>query len=92
MDTWTRCRISKKPWLPAESVPSAKQHCSTGRFHHALGNVKLDEGLPVQSEKYHKNALMQYQSSIGEYHHKTADVCHRVAQHCLWREDFRNAE
>lgn len=55
----------------------------TGRFLHALGNVYFDQGKREKSEQFHSRALAQYQSTIGNYHHRTADVCHKVAQHCL---------
>ena len=28
---------------------------------------------------------------MGNQHHRTADVCHKVAQHCLRRHDYQNA-
>ncbi|KAK8068768.1 hypothetical protein PG994_005384 [Apiospora phragmitis] len=55
----------------------------TGRFLHALGNVYFDQGRTEKSEHLHYKALAQYQSTIGNHHHRTADVCHKVAQHCL---------
>ncbi|KGO74051.1 Tetratricopeptide-like helical [Penicillium italicum] len=55
----------------------------TGRFLYALGNVRFSQGLLGQSEEFHRRALQQFQSTIGNHHHRTADVCHRMAQHCL---------
>lgn len=55
----------------------------TGRFYHTLGNVRQSQGRLDESEIWHKRALKQYQSTIGNMHHRTADVCHRVAEHCL---------
>ncbi|KAK8052676.1 hypothetical protein PG996_011977 [Apiospora saccharicola] len=60
-----------------------KHSFRTGRFLHALGNVYLDQGHVEKSEQFHWRALAQYQSTIGNHHHRTADVCHKVAQHCL---------
>ena len=59
----------------------------TGRVYHGLGNVlcsleKYDEG-----EQYHRKAVAQWQSTIGENHHKTADGYIRVARHCMRRMD-----
>ncbi|KAK8018781.1 tetratricopeptide repeat domain containing protein [Apiospora marii] len=59
------------------------QSFRTGRFLHALGNVYHDQGHADKSEVFHCRALAQYQSTIGNHHHRTADVCHKVAQHCL---------
>lgn len=73
----------------------------TGRFLHALGNVRYDqamlqpegddrERLLEESDNFHRRALTQYQSTIGT-HHRTADVCHRVAEHCLRKGDTDSA-
>ncbi|KAJ5160405.1 uncharacterized protein N7482_007409 [Penicillium canariense] len=59
-------------------------HCfRTGRFLHALGNVRFSQGRIKESEDFHRRALQQYQSTIRNRHHRTADVCHKMAQHCL---------
>ncbi|KAF5011182.1 hypothetical protein FDECE_2668 [Fusarium decemcellulare] len=60
----------------------------TGRFLHALGNVRFSQGKIEESEDFHRKALKQYQSTIRNHHHRTADVCHKLAQHCLRRELF----
>jgi hypothetical protein len=36
-----------------------------------------------ESFEIHQNALLHYKSTIGNNHHRTADVCHRVAQHYI---------
>ncbi|KAH7066386.1 hypothetical protein BKA63DRAFT_160945 [Paraphoma chrysanthemicola] len=46
----------------------------TGRFLHALGNVE-------SSLEYHRRALMHYKSTLGNRHHRTADVFVKVAEH-----------
>ena len=46
----------------------------TGRFLHALGNVE-------SSLDYHRRALMHYKSTLGNRHHRTADVFVKVAEH-----------
>ncbi|KAI4691306.1 uncharacterized protein J4E84_003597 [Alternaria hordeiaustralica] len=46
----------------------------TGRFLHALGNMK-------SSLDYHRRALMHYKSTLGNRHHRTADVFVKVAEH-----------
>lgn len=63
----------------------------TGRVQHGLGNVRFDQGRIQESEDLHRKALAHYQRTIGNNHHKTADLCHRVAQHCMRREERDNA-
>lgn len=46
----------------------------TGRFLHALGNVE-------SSLDYHRRALMHYKSTLGNRHHRTADLFVKVAEH-----------
>ncbi|KAJ5414120.1 hypothetical protein N7509_000747 [Penicillium cosmopolitanum] len=50
---------------------------------HALGNVRFSQERIKESEDFHRRALQQYQSTIRNRHHRTADVCHKMAQHCL---------
>ncbi|KAK3935064.1 tetratricopeptide repeat domain-protein [Diplogelasinospora grovesii] len=57
----------------------------TGRVYHGLGNICYDRGQFEESENWHQRALQHYQDTLGNVHHKTADLCHRVAQHCLRR-------
>lgn len=54
--------------------------------------MRYDQGLLEESEAYHRKALAQYQSTIGNIHHRTADVCHKVAQHCLRSHRLEQAE
>ncbi|KAK0102667.1 hypothetical protein ONS95_006270 [Cadophora gregata] len=68
-----------------------KDSFRTGRLLHGLGNVRFSQGLIEESENYHRRALAQYQSTIGNNHHRTADVCHRVAQHCLRHRELEAA-
>jgi hypothetical protein len=46
----------------------------TGLFLHALGNV-------CSSLDYHRRALMHYKSTLGNRHHRTADLFVKVAEH-----------
>jgi tetratricopeptide (TPR) repeat protein len=46
----------------------------TGRFLHALGNVE-------SSLDYHRRALMHYKTTLGNHHHRTADIFVKVAEH-----------
>lgn len=63
----------------------------TGRILKGLGNVTYSQGRLAESEEYDKKALAQWQGSIGNNHHKTADGCIGVAKHCIRRQDFENA-
>ena len=59
----------------------------TGRFLHALGNVKATQGLRKESHAYHNRALSQYLSTIGKNHHRTGDIYVKVAEHhCFLRQ------
>ncbi|KAI5363849.1 putative tetratricopeptide-like helical domain superfamily [Septoria linicola] len=62
-----------------------------GRFLHALGNVRWDQGDFASSQIWHKRALKQYCSSLSKTHHRTADVRHRMAMHCLREKDHERA-
>lgn len=63
----------------------------TGRFFHALGNLRFDQGNLEESEIWHSRALEQYMKSLGPRHHRTSDVRHRVAEHCLRRGELDKA-
>ncbi|KAJ5552502.1 hypothetical protein N7494_001880 [Penicillium frequentans] len=68
------------------------KHCfRTGNFFYALGNVRFSQGRIEESEDFHRRALQQYQSTIGNRHHRTADVCHKMAQHCLRNRLYEEA-
>ncbi|KAL9095194.1 MAG: hypothetical protein Q9165_002450 [Trypethelium subeluteriae] len=63
----------------------------TGRVYHGLGNIRYDQGRFEESEEWHEKALSHYQVTLGNNHHKTADLCHRVAQHCIRRGESTSA-
>lgn len=58
----------------------------TGRFLHALGNVKGSQGLLDESFAYHQRALIQYKSTVGNNHHRTAAMCYKVANHYIRKQ------
>lgn len=64
----------------------------TGRVLHGLGNIQYDRGNVTESEQYHERALAHYQRTIGNGHHKTADLFHKMAQHCLRRGELEIAK
>ncbi|KAF2232579.1 tetratricopeptide repeat domain-containing protein [Viridothelium virens] len=63
----------------------------TGRVYHGLGNIRYDQGRFEESEEWHEKALSHYQVTLGKNHHKTADLCHRVAQHWIRRDELEAA-
>lgn len=63
----------------------------TGRILHGLGNVRCSQGRLDESEIYHRRALAQAQATVGNLHHRFADICHRVAQHCLRKGEYDHA-
>lgn len=63
----------------------------TGRVLHALGNVRASQGRLKESYDFHQRALMQYRSTIGDNHHRTADVCYKVAEHYIRFEKLEDA-
>ncbi|KAF1810425.1 hypothetical protein P152DRAFT_491441 [Eremomyces bilateralis CBS 781.70] len=63
--------------------PNDRESFITGRFLHAIGNVKESQGFLDQSLDYHQQALDHYLLTLGRNHHRTADVRVRIAKHCL---------
>ncbi|KAL8833097.1 MAG: hypothetical protein Q9170_004506 [Blastenia crenularia] len=63
----------------------------TGRFLHALGNVKSTQGFHEDSQRYHERALAQYLSTIGQNHHRTGDLHVKVAEHHFRRQEYEEA-
>lgn len=55
----------------------------TGRYLHALGNVTAAMGNQEQSLEYHRKALFHYKHTLGNGHHRTADVFVKVAEHSM---------
>lgn len=53
----------------------------TGRFLHALGNVKGSQGHQDEALEYHRRTLLHYKTTLGNRHHRTADVFVKVADH-----------
>ncbi|KAL8327943.1 hypothetical protein RB597_003991 [Gaeumannomyces tritici] len=60
----------------------------TGRFLHAIGNVKASLGLHRESFVFHSRALAQYQKTIGKNHHRTGDVHVKMAEHFIRDKKF----
>lgn len=58
-----------------------------GRVLHALGNVRYSQGRLEESEQFHRDALKTFQAAVGNKYHRTADMCHKLAQHSMRRAD-----
>ncbi|KAF2230784.1 hypothetical protein EV356DRAFT_324935 [Viridothelium virens] len=63
----------------------------TGRFLHALGNVKGSQGHEDEGLKYHRRTLLHYKSTLGNRHHRTADVFVKVAEHNIRLQQYEMA-
>ncbi|KAF2455839.1 hypothetical protein BDY21DRAFT_61825 [Lineolata rhizophorae] len=63
----------------------------TGRFFHALGNVKASQGLLDESYDFHQKALGHYIITLGKGHHRTADTWIKVAHHHTLLKDYKQA-
>ncbi|PPJ52979.1 hypothetical protein CBER1_10953 [Cercospora berteroae] len=61
--------------------PNDRSSMLTGRLLHALGNIYLDLDETERSLSYHMRAMMHYKETVGPTHHRTADMCFKVAQH-----------
>ena len=58
---------------------------------YAFGNLRAAQGRLPESHEYHQMALEQFRSTIGDKHHRTADVCHKVAEHFIRTENYKDA-
>ncbi len=69
----------------------------TGRVLQALGNVRGTKAMHLEalgehggaeklwneSFEIHQDCLKQYESTLGEFNHRTADACHKLAEHYI---------
>ncbi|KAI1411461.1 tetratricopeptide repeat domain-containing protein [Hypoxylon sp. FL1857] len=72
----------------------------TGRVLQALGNVRASRAMRAESAGNHEDArklwdesfalhqdcLQQYESTLGKFNHRTADACHKLAEHYIRRK------
>lgn len=59
---------------------------------YALGNVMESQGRLDESLSYHKRCLAQYRKTLGDRHHRTGDVCYRLAGHHMRMACWDEAE
>ena len=64
----------------------------TGKILYALGNVLEHQGRLGESLCYHLRCLKQYKKTPGNAHHRTGDVCHKLAGHYIRRGVYKEAE
>lgn len=62
------------------------------RIAHALGNVKESLGDPDAALDWYERAYTLYQEALGVHHHRTADVCHKIAAQYVGRRYFSKAQ
>ena len=69
--------------------------CRTGRVLQALGNVMMSKAKTAEKDRnpsaakalwdeafeIHTWCLQQYESTLGKLNHRTADACHKLAEH-----------
>ncbi|KAF2124980.1 TPR-like protein [Dothidotthia symphoricarpi CBS 119687] len=55
----------------------------TGRVYHGLGWLKQAQGKLEESHDYQVKALEHMKKTAGPYHHRTADMYFKVAQHLV---------
>jgi len=69
-----------------------------GRIAHALGNVKKSQHDADASCKkgealdWYERAYRHYGKTIGKYHHRSADVCHKLAEQYIELGEFDQAQ
>lgn len=65
---------------------------STGRILHALGNVHWALADYERSSHFHQRALQHYINTIGKRAHRVGDMCFKVAQHYMRKEENSEAQ
>ena len=73
----------------------------TGRVLQALGNVRASKAIRLEAQgddvaarklwdesfSIHTDCLKQYESTLGKSNHRTADACHKLAEHYIRRKE-----
>ena len=62
-----------------------------GRILHALARLREAQGRETEAFELDQMALKSYISTIGNHHHRTADICHRVAAHMVRAQQYDEA-
>lgn len=56
-----------------------------------MGNIRVSQGRFGEAFNFHNRALLQYHATIGDNHHRTADLCYKMAEHWLRLGQIDNA-
>jgi hypothetical protein len=51
----------------------------------ALGDHEAASKLWDEPLAMHQDCLTQYESTVGRFNHRTADACHKLAEHAIRR-------
>lgn len=63
-----------------------------GKILYGMGNVLQDMGRFDDSLNFHRRCFLQYKKTLGTNHHRTGDICHRMAGHCMRQGAYADAE
>ncbi|KAF2676245.1 hypothetical protein K458DRAFT_468751 [Lentithecium fluviatile CBS 122367] len=63
--------------------PNDRVSMITGRVYHGLGLLKEAQGKLDESYRFQMRALNHMKDTAGPYHHRTADMYFKVAQHLV---------
>ena len=53
----------------------------------AQGDDAAATKLWDESFSFHSDCLKQYESTLGKFNHRTADACHKLAEHHIRRKE-----
>ena len=72
-------------------MPSKTNAFRIGKILYGLGNVLESQGRFDESMKYHSRCFEQYKEVLGMKHRKVGDVVHKLAGHCVRRQQYNEA-
>ncbi|KAK4569338.1 hypothetical protein LTR86_003100 [Recurvomyces mirabilis] len=79
-------------------IQGGKDDFAPGRLMHALGNLRFSQAQHdanddiMEAFGWHYMAYEHYQKTIGNDHHRAADVCHRLAQDLMCMHRYIEAQ
>jgi hypothetical protein len=65
--------------------------CRAAGVQYALGNLEIAKGLLDKAFQTHLNTFRAYKMNMGEKHHKTADIYHKIGWHYHVRKEYQKA-
>jgi hypothetical protein len=69
------------------NVRSSKAKRLSEQGDHAGAKKLWDDAFVI-----HTDSLHQYESTLGKFNHRTADACHKLAEHHIRREEHKLAQ